>query len=191
MNNFGKISFIISFLLFLSGCEFTKSLTGYTYDAADARRAQSVAVGQIIKMETVKINGTGGDIGALGGAAAGGIAGSNIGGGRGQMLGTLGGALAGGIAGKIFAEKITSKTAVNFFVKLCSGKMISVIQENDPKRPLRVGDFVYMLSSRGSTRITFNSDGTCAAGKDNAHILMHKHSKVKRHVQQTDTMGVH
>lgn len=161
MQNFLKIFLLILFVPLMNGCPLTESLTGYHYNTTEARQVQTVRYGHIIKMEDVRINGSGGDVGTLGGAALGGIAGSSLGGGKGKMLGAVGGALAGGIAGKMIGEGVTAKNAINFFVKLCSGETISVIQENDPKRPLKIGDPVSVLSGHESTRVTYDTSAQC------------------------------
>lgn len=151
--------FVLTGFLFLVGC--TNQLTGYNYSASDTRRAQRVEYGRITEIQMVKIDGSQSGVGTLGGAAIGGIAGSAIGGGRGSLLGAVGGAIAGGVAGNAIEGAATSKQGVNLFIRLCSGKTISVVQEQDKNNPIRVGDSVSVISGGGSTRVTYDPQARC------------------------------
>ena len=159
MRKLGKTLMLGIGILLLSGC--ANQLTGYDYSAGDTRRVQTVEYGHISQIEMVKINGSNNGVGSLGGAAAGGIAGSSIGGGKGSLLGAVGGAIIGGIAGNAIEGATTSKQGVNLFVRLCSGRTISIVQQLDTNNPLRVGDPVTVLSGGNATRVTYDPNGTC------------------------------
>ena len=79
-------------LLLSAGC--ASELSGSTYSRDGARAQQAVYHGTLTRVEQVKIEGTDGTLGGIGGAVAGAAIGSTMGGGRGH---TVGGAL-GGIA---------------------------------------------------------------------------------------------
>jgi len=150
---------LVSGLLLLSGC--SNQLTGYNYSAGDARQVQTVRYGHVTQIQMVKIDGSESGVGALGGAAVGGIAGSAIGGGRGSLLGAVGGALAGGLAGNAIEGATTSKQGVNLFIRLCSGRTISVVQQLDKQNPIRIGDPVSVLSGGRNTRVTYDPNAQC------------------------------
>jgi outer membrane lipoprotein SlyB len=115
--------------------------TGSTYTAAGMGRAASVSYGTVIGMRQVNVQGSQGGIGALGGAAAGGVAGSFIGGDtRSNILAGLGGALIGGLAGGAAERGLSSGVATEFTVREDGGGDIAVVQTNE--QALQVGDRV-------------------------------------------------
>ena len=60
--------------MLLSGCP--SNLTGDSYSRADARKVQTIRMGTIESLRPVRIEGTKTPVGAVAGAAVGGIAGS-------------------------------------------------------------------------------------------------------------------
>lgn len=160
MRSLSKAVLLSAGMLLLSGC--ANEMTGYNYSASGTRQVQTVDYGQVTQIQMVKIDGSKSGVGALGGAAAGGIAGSSIGGGTGSMLGAVGGALIGGIAGSAIEGATTSAQGVNLFVRLCSGRTISVVQQLDKNNPIRIGDPVSVLSSGNMTRVTYDPNSQCS-----------------------------
>jgi outer membrane lipoprotein SlyB len=85
--------------------------------ANEAQKSQAAAAavcndcGTVVAIQAVKQKGSGSGIGAVGGAAAGGVVGHQIGGGRGKDVATVLGALAGAYAGNE-AEKTIRETTV-------------------------------------------------------------------------------
>ena len=79
-----KINFLLLGLmsLFLFGCA-SQTMTGESYSGNQARKAQTLKMGQIESVKSVEIKGQKSGVGALAGGAIGGIAASNVGGGRG------------------------------------------------------------------------------------------------------------
>jgi outer membrane lipoprotein SlyB len=136
-------------LVTLGGCAATDSATGYS--RSQMQQAQSVQLGTILSIQNVKTKGDNNGLLTLGGAAVGGIAGSNIGQGKGAAVGTILGALAGGFGANAAQEGLGSKTALEITVKLDSGRMISIVQ--DPDVPLAVNQRVRVLSGRGTDRV--------------------------------------
>jgi len=142
---------ILSVLLTAGGCASSKS--GSVYTREQARQTQQVETGKVVGVREVLLEGTKSDVGTLGGAVIGGIAGSNVGGGRGAAIATVLGAIVGGVAGAVTEEGITRKKALEITVQLDSGRTIAVVQSEDeitfqPNEPVRV------LTSPSATRVT-------------------------------------
>ena len=126
--------------------------TNSTYSGADIGRTAQVSYGVIVAMRAVTVqNNNGPGVGTLAGAAAGGIAGSFIGGGaRSNLLGAIGGAVIGGVAGSAIESGVSQGQAVEFIIREDNGQTVSVVQTNEEN--LRAGDRIIM--TRGArTRI--------------------------------------
>ncbi len=134
----------------LGGC--LKELTGSNYDRYEARTMQTIQFGEIVEIEMVKLDGTESGVGSLAGAATGGIAASNIGGGRGQGLAMIAGAVAGGVLGNYAERKSTETNALNFTVRLDNGSFISVVQQSEGNS-LLVGDRVKVMTQGRTSRL--------------------------------------
>ncbi|GAO36491.1 hypothetical protein SCT_1898 [Sulfuricella sp. T08] len=134
----------------LGGC--ASSMSGGAYSRGQARQVQEVQMGVVESVRTVKIEGTQSPVGTGAGAVIGGIAGSNVGQGKGSTVGTILGAVAGGVAGSMIEEGVMSKAGLEITVKLDNGRMIAVTQEADEQ--FRVGERVRVLSGGGVTRVT-------------------------------------
>ena len=136
--------------LVLSGCP--ASMSGGSYTRDQARQAQDVQLGYVESVRQVNIEGTKSGVGAVSGAALGGLAGSNIGGGRGQIAGAIGGAVLGGVAGAAIEEGVTRQPGLEITVRLDSGRMTAVTQAAD--EPFYPGDRVRLLiGSDGVARV--------------------------------------
>lgn len=85
---------------------------------------------QTVKQE--KRKGKGGILGMAGGAVAGGLLGSQIGGGTGKTIATVGGAVAGGVVGNEVQKKVTSKKVWVTRVKMKDGTLKNFEQEAQP-----------------------------------------------------------
>lgn len=141
----------LAMTLLLAGCQST--LTGDYYSRDDARRIQTVEYGSVEATRPVVIEGTKTPVGTVAGGAVGGIAGSTVGSGKGSAVATVVGAVAGGVAGAAAEEGLTRRQGVDITVKLDSGRVISVVQEQTPQSSFRVGDRVRILTLNGETRI--------------------------------------
>lgn len=136
--------------LVLSGCP--SSMSGGAYDRSQARSAQDVYLGYVENVRQVQIEGTKSGVGTVGGAALGGLAGSTIGRGRGQIAGAVGGAVLGGLAGSAIEEGATQQPGLEITVRLDSGKLINTVQAAD--EPFYRGDRVQvMIGYEGTTRV--------------------------------------
>ena len=132
------------------GC--ASSMSGGAYSREQTRQVQEVQMGVVESVRQVKIEGTKSPVGTGAGAVVGGIAGSNIGAGKGSTVGTILGAVAGGVAGSMIEEGVMSKNGLEITVKLDNGRMIAVTQEADEQ--FRVGERIRILSGGGVTRVT-------------------------------------
>lgn len=137
---------------FMSGCAST--LSGESYSREEARRPQQVQIGVIEFVRPVVIEGTKTPIGGAAGAIVGGIAGGAVGEGRGSAIGSVLGSVAGGLAGAAVEEQATKRQGVEITVRLESGKVIAVVQEETPKETFTVGERVRVLTISGTTRVS-------------------------------------
>jgi outer membrane lipoprotein SlyB len=135
----------------LAGC--ASGLGGADYERREARRVQEVKMGVVDSVRPVKLEGTDSGVGTVAGGVVGGVAGSNVGGGKGAVIGAVLGAVAGGVAGKATEELATRKPGIEITVRLDSGRMIAVVQEDNGEAFNR-GDRVRVLESGGQARIT-------------------------------------
>jgi outer membrane lipoprotein SlyB len=122
------------------------SNTGSTVSASGMGVAAAVSHGTIVSTRQVQVEGRSGGVGGVGGAVAGGLVGSTIGGDwRAQMLAGVGGALVGGLVGSTAERSLSSGTATAFTVREDRGGEFEVVQTNE--EGLQVGDRVQI--SRG------------------------------------------
>lgn len=129
LSRFASGAVCAALMLGVAGCGPRNTNT--TYTQADIGRTAEVSYGVIVSMRPVAVQGHYG-VGALGGAAAGGVAGSFIGGDpRANILGAIGGALIGGLVGAGVEQSATSGQAMEFIIREDSGQTISVVQTNE------------------------------------------------------------
>ncbi len=134
----------------IAGCASSNSSDVYSRD--QVRRTQTVQLGTVQAVRSVRIEGTKSGVGTVAGAVAGGVAGSTIGAGTGRTLAALGGAALGAVGGTVAEEQITKKTGLEITVKLDGGSTIAVVQEADVM--FSVGERIRVLTSGGITRVT-------------------------------------
>ena len=150
MRYYTRILAAAAAVIVLAGC--APGLGGGTYSRDQARREQTVRMGQVESVREVRLEGTRSGVGPAAGAVVGGIAGSTVGSGRGSAVGAVVGAVAGGVAGQAAEQGITGKRGVEVTVKLDNGKMIAIVQEAD--ETFRPGDRVRVLSDGATSRVT-------------------------------------
>jgi outer membrane lipoprotein SlyB len=136
--------------LLLGGCAYPGGARDYR--GYETRGEQSVRFGVVDAVRDVRIMPRETGVGTAGGAVLGGLAGSNVGGGNGQVAGAIGGAILGGIIGQSVERSANERPGVEVTVLLDSGRYIAVVQEAD--EPFRAGDRVRVLSRHGATRVT-------------------------------------
>ncbi|MCX7382842.1 MAG: glycine zipper 2TM domain-containing protein [Alphaproteobacteria bacterium] len=132
--------------------------TNTTYTSADIGRTAQIAYGVIVSMREVRLQGQPTGVGTVGGAAAGAVAGSYIGGRdpRANVLGAIGGAIIGGLAGNAVEGAASTGTAVEFIIREDTGHTISVVQTNEEQ--FRPGERV-VLTRGARTRIARAAPG--------------------------------
>jgi outer membrane lipoprotein SlyB len=147
-----KISRLLALLalsVFLAGCASSQS--GSVYSRDEARRTQTIRMGVVESVRTVRIEGTKSPVGTVAGGAVGGIA-SSIGHGRGSAAAAVVGAVVGGLAGAAAEEGLTRKDGLEITVKLDNGNMVAVVQEADEQ--FHPGERVRLIESGGTTRVS-------------------------------------
>lgn len=141
----------VAALVVLGGC--AQGMGGGDYARSEARRAMVVQFGTVESVRSVKLEGTKTPVGAVSGAAVGGIAGSTIGSGRGSAAAAVIGAVAGGLAGAAIEEGATRQAGVEVTVRLDDGTFLAVVQADEGEQ-FRAGDRVRILRDSGTTRVT-------------------------------------
>jgi outer membrane lipoprotein SlyB len=137
--------------LLLGGCAYNAGSRDYR--GYQVMGEQSVRFGVVESVREVRINPGPTGVGTAGGAVLGGIAGSNVGGGSGQVAGAIGGAILGGILGSHIEKSANERPGVEITVLLDSGQYVAVVQEADEQ--FRPGDRVRVVGGgHGGTRIT-------------------------------------
>ena len=142
----------LSLLTAVAACAPTNTNT--TFTDADIGRTAQVSTGVILSMRPVQVQAQNTGIGALGGAAVGGVAGSFIG--RNDVganiLGAVGGALIGGLAGNAIENQAGRGSAMEFIIQEDGAPQpISVVQTNEDN--FRPGERV-VLTRGARTRIS-------------------------------------
>lgn len=139
-------SLAIALSLGLTAC--APNISPDVVSASNANEVQTAVEGVIVSKRVVTVKGDSNLLGTGIGAVAGGIAGSTIGGGRGQMLATLGGAVLGGAAGNVAQDKLTTQQGIEYMVKLT--------QEEGPSTTISSNN----TSSTGTTQSKSNGSTT-------------------------------
>lgn len=137
----------------LAACGCASSLSGDSYSRDDARRVQTVRMGNVVGVRPVKIEGTKSPVGTGAGAIIGGIGGSAVGGGRGAAVATVLGAVAGGLMGSAAEEGITRTQGIEITVREDDGVMRAYVQEMNDQEFFRVGERVRILTVNGTSRV--------------------------------------
>lgn len=116
--------------------------------------AQTVQDGTVTSLRNVSIEGET-QLGQVGGGVAGGFLGNQIGRGSGRVAGAVAGSVLGSVIGGQAQKAATNRQGIEIEVRLDgSGKLISVVQEANPREPFAVGDRVRVISGGGArTRV--------------------------------------
>lgn len=125
----------------VSGCG--PSYSPDTYASNAAQQANKVEQGIVVGVRTVGVSASG-TVGTVTGAAAGGIAGAQVGNGPVSAFSSLGGALVGGIAGSTVEHVQGDTTAFEYIVRKPNGDLVSVTQKD--KTPLVLGQKVLVIA---------------------------------------------
>jgi outer membrane lipoprotein SlyB len=114
-----------------------------TYASNAAQQANKVEQGVVVGMRKVAVSAAG-TVGTLTGAAAGGIAGSQVGVGPISAFSALGGSLVGGLAGSTAEHATGDTSAFEYIVRKPNGDLVSVTQKD--KTPLVLGQKVLVIA---------------------------------------------
>lgn len=118
---------IIPALLAINAC--TADIGTNDYYASSAGEVNRAAKGVILSVRQVTVKSNDNNAGTLIGAAAGGVAGSTIGGGdTAHILGAIGGAVVGGIAGDAAQGQLSKQAAYEYVIQLDNGGLATVVQ---------------------------------------------------------------
>lgn len=137
-------------LLALTGCA-TQTSSSAVYRSDQAQREQTVRMATVEAVRQVTIQRDSKGVGVVGGAVVGGLAGSSVGGGRGQDIATVLGAIGGMVAGQAIEEKANQRPGLEITVKYDSGETRIIVQEADVD--VRPGDRVQVITGGGVTRV--------------------------------------
>jgi outer membrane lipoprotein SlyB len=149
-----KLFLLLLALFVLSGC--ASNLTGDSYSASEARKVQSVQLGNVVAERPVVIEGRQNSIlGTAAGGILGGVISSNVGGGSGRDIATGIGAIIGGILGQQVEEKATRKQAQEITIRLDTGDTISIVQQISQANFFAVNDRIKVLTQGGNTRVSY------------------------------------
>jgi outer membrane lipoprotein SlyB len=137
--------------LALSGCQ-RPGQNVYNYN--EVGRAALVNFGTVVSVREVNVQGQNTGAGGVVGAAAGGIAGSQIGRGGGNAAATLGGVVVGAIAGAMIEQAAANRTATEYVVTMQTGVTLTLVQDRtEGDAPINVGDRVMVQLSGGKQRV--------------------------------------
>ena len=138
-----------SIVALLSGCASPSYIAGLPtasangYAQANTQQVQQVQLGTVLAVLPVRIQPQSSGLGALGGLAAGGALGHQIGNGNGRTAATVIGAIAGSILGGRVEASATQSAGEQVTVRLQSGQVLAVTQAADV--PLAVGQKVQVV----------------------------------------------
>jgi len=124
------------------------------YNYNEVGKTSVVNFGTVVAVREVNVQGQNTGLGAAAGAAAGGIAASQIGHGGGKAAATLGGVLIGGAVGALTEQLAANRKALEYTVTLETGTTITVVQDhNEGEKVIKPGDRVMVQVSGGTQRI--------------------------------------
>lgn len=123
----GRLSFLAILTLFATGC--VGGGTGYNYSQSSYQQVQTMMYGVVTEARQVNIGDSG--VGTALGAVLGGVAGHQVGGGKGKDLATVGGVLLGGLAG----NQANSDSGQELVIKLDNGTYITTVNKIDSNYP--------------------------------------------------------
>ncbi|GAB3432742.1 glycine zipper 2TM domain-containing protein [Massilia solisilvae] len=135
----------------LAGCA-TPPQSSSVYNYYQTQNEQFVRTGTVESIRNVSIVNPERGVGTVGGAALGGLAGSNIGGGKGEAAGAIVGALAGGLLGQRIEQSANTKQGIEITVRLDTGELVAITQTADEQ--FRPGERVRLLSNGTTTRVS-------------------------------------
>ena len=137
----------------VAGCA-NPAPSGQVYSTYQTQAEQIVRMGTIESIRNVAIAKSDTGVGAVGGAALGGLAGSQVGHGNGSAAVGILGAIGGAVLGNRLENQANTQPGLELTVRLDGGELRAITQLAD--EPFRPGDRVRLLTdpSSGRTRVT-------------------------------------
>lgn len=151
--NIFVVSMLALSVIGLSGCA-GNTYSGSTYKASEVKQVQSVRYATVVSVRPVEISKESGavNVGSIGGAVIGGLAGNTVGQGSGRLLATAGGALLGGLAGNSINNAVGKEKGIEILVKTETGQDISIVQSADVS--FYKGQRVKLIGNGSSLRVS-------------------------------------
>ncbi|WP_120009691.1 hypothetical protein [Teichococcus vastitatis] len=142
MNAFNRTGLLALALAGLAGC--SPSYSPDHYSSRAVQQANKVEPGVVIGRRQIEISADG-TTGAVSGAAAGGVAGTRVGGGDiTSAFAGIGGGLIGGLLGTAVEKGVGSSPGYEYIVRKPNGELISVVQRDET--PLAIGQKVLVIA---------------------------------------------
>lgn len=147
------IALVVPMMLALSGC--VDNIGADHYNTSATGQVTRAVKGTIIAVRPVVVSDGDGQFGKLAGAAAGGVAGSMIGGSDAvHILGAIGGAVIGGIAGEATQDGLSRQRGYEYTIQLDNGNIVSLVQGTDVV--LGIGQKCLVLYGNRSRVVPYN-----------------------------------
>ncbi len=136
-----RLIIVLPVLALLAGCG--PDYSPNTYSANAVQQANKVERGAVIGVRPVQVSAKGA-VGAVTGAAAGGVVGSQAPGGVGSAIGAIGGSLVGGLVGSGVEQATADLSAYEYIVQKPNGELVSVTQKDEI--PIGIGVKVLVIA---------------------------------------------
>ena len=147
------LALVLPLMMSLSAC--MDNIGADYYNTSAAGQVSRAVRGTIVAVRPVIVSDGDGQFGQLAGAAAGGVAGSMIGGSDAvHILGAIGGAVIGGIAGDAAQEGLSRQQGYEYTIQLDNGNLVSLVQGKDVI--LHVGQKCLVLYGNRSRVVPYN-----------------------------------
>lgn len=136
-----RAAIFLPVLALLAGCGPDYSPNTYSTNAV--QQANKVERGVVVGVRPVQIS-TKGAVGAVTGAAVGGVVGAQTPGGVGSAVGAIGGGLVGGVIGSGIDQASSDKPAYEYIVQKPNKELVSVTQKDEV--PIGIGERVLVIA---------------------------------------------
>jgi outer membrane lipoprotein SlyB len=125
----------------LSACATGVGAGDYTRSAVGQVNKVEEAI--VVSVRPIRIEGERTLVGTASGAAIGGLAGSQIGGGdEERAIGTVAGAVVGGVVGSQIEKGVTAQRGVEYVLRLANGELRTISQGDDVVLPVGARAFI-------------------------------------------------
>ena len=147
------LALFLPIIMNISAC--TDNISANHYNTSATGQVTRAVRGTVVAVRPVIVSDGDGQFGKLAGAAAGGVAGSMIGGSDAvHVLGAIGGAVLGGIAGDATQEGLSRQQGLEYTIQLENGNLVTLVQGNDVV--LHTGQKCLILYGNQSRVVPYN-----------------------------------